>query len=157
MDYQALMTKYEEDVAYYKELVTRQQERSSVDIYSLSESPSPVMMNQRMMQELKESEENYIKQQKEYQAYIRELESKISTLEEEAHAQNSSYSVVFEDSKDPDEDIRIQIQSLEEQVSGMKEALESVEKELEETREELSIKSFDFDRLTNSYEEIMEK
>jgi myosin heavy subunit len=156
MDYQALMMKYEEDIAYYKDLVGKQQEQSPIDLSPFSD-PSSSIINERIMQELKESEEHYIKQQQEYQKYIRELEGKVHGLEEEIQNQNNSHSIVFEDSRDPEEDLRILIESLEEQVKGMKEALKIVENDLEDTRQELGSKTYEYDQLSANYDEILMK
>ena len=82
-DFQALKTKYNEDMEYYKTLLS-QQTRDSVaeDDFEGGLSPQKSLMMNKIIDELRENEEHYIKDELNYKLKIAELESKVIDYEE---------------------------------------------------------------------------
>lgn len=119
-----MKAKYDEDIEYYKSVVANQQPRDSIAEDDLESSPSPqksLMMN-KIIEELRENEEHYIKNESSYKSKISELESKLIECENALYEKenNKKESIEERPSLDPNNKYILQIQSLNSQIQKLK-------------------------------------
>ena len=119
-----MKAKYDEDIEYYKSVVANQQPRDSIAEDDLESSPSPqksLMMN-KIIEELRENEEHYIKNESSYKSKISELESKLIECENALYEKENNKKEPIEErpSLDPNNKYILQIQSLNSQIQKLK-------------------------------------
>lgn len=152
LDFQALMAKYEDDVGYYKDLVATLQGRPTVTPQFKEDNSTPKSsgVNDKIIAELRENEEHYMKNEDGFKRKIGELEEKLLDYERLLEDKNSRSLVDLEGEDNGEEDFGLRVQAYEEQANSLKTALE--EKELE-----LEAKSNDFAVCLDRLEELQQR
>ena len=150
LDFQALMSKYEDDITYYKETIDNipRQTIDSVGPEFLEKNANS--LNDQVIEEMKENEEFYLKKQKEYQNTISELQDKVMELEKEhdegrktiSLRQNFWENVLKETKEDENNtsiinDLKDQISLLESTIQNLNVWIEEKEKDIEWLEQEV--------------------
>lgn len=159
LDFQNLASKYEEDISYYKDMISHSQERPSINFIPVNyEDPmTPLAHDDKVIEELRENEEHYAMEEKKYKTHIAELEAKIVDLEDIIDIKNSKPEVRLEGPKEVDDDVQIQLDTYQEQVISLKDALRRTEDTLAYTKKELKDKTTAYDEADREHDQTIRK
>jgi hypothetical protein len=127
LDFQALMGKYEDDVAYYKEMVDTLP-RNSVHI--TDDSTPKHDLNIKIIEELKENEAHYLEQQQIYKKKISELQARIveyAEIIDDKQILRAGMNAEFDDHEI--EELNLKLRACNEQINKLKYLLEQKETE----------------------------
>ena len=159
LDYQALLSKYEDDIGYYKEMAENPP-RQSVDSIGpeFLQGQSMNLQNQ-IIKEMKENEEYYLVKQKELQEKIIELEKKIHEYEQNSERKEDNQISLSEalNNKCLIENLKSQIKSLEEEVGNLKKIWNTQEIQIEQFEKDLGLEEQKFYNLQEKYEILENK
>ena len=159
-DFQTLKTKYDEDVGYFKSLLS-QQTRDSVyeEEYDPNNSPQKTLMMSKIIDELRENEEHYIKNESLYKSKIAELESQVIEYENALYENENEkkYSNEERPSLDPNNKYILQIQGLNTQIKTLKTEVAERDKCIRILKEDMEFEIEKYKELESSYTKLSTK
>ena len=159
LDYQALLSKYEDDIGYYKEMAENPPRQSVDSIGPEFLQDQSMNLQNQIIKEMKENEEYYLVKQKELQEKIIELEKKIHEYEQNSERKEDNQISLSEalNNKCLIENLKSQIKSLEEEVGNLKKIWNTQEIQIEQFEKDLGLEEQKFYNLQEKYEILENK
>ena len=151
IEYQALMTKYEEDIAFYKQKLEDQAKTERVIDFDESIESSRIGDDSSIIDNMIKNEEIYIENEAKHKAKIKKLQEQVSELRSLLSEQEAT-------KKTTNQEIPPQvIHEVDNQIYEYEDQIKELRKNLKEKTKQLQISSDELHKVTISYEDLTEK